>query len=212
MHLTSGVPRKLQEALKGYQAIQNDELEPLIRALILINTTLLMRLGMRERPSYPEEALRCVGAVLTVLREIERLIFELPEEKIFKGQLARFASQVRAARRFVMEQGQEFSVSIDEERSICSWSDRDGNEVLISDCFDSPGPKRVFRCVADSQIARCAQELWRHEQVRWGDQRTVLYRVPTRKELREYLCLDEPAVTKLCQREGFAWLPKAQRG
>jgi hypothetical protein len=43
----------------------------------------------------------------------------------------------------------------------------------------------------------------------FGGRVISLYRVPTRKELREYLCLDEPAVTKLCRAQGFEWLPRA---
>jgi hypothetical protein len=30
------------------------------------------------------------------------------------------------------------------------------------------------------------------------------------KELREYLCVDEPRITKMCRAEGFGWLPRAR--
>lgn len=60
----------------------------------------------------------------------------------------------------------------------------------------------VFSCVTNSRIASCALELWRQEP-------TSPYRIPTRKELREFLCVDQPAITKLCRAEGFDWLPRA---
>jgi hypothetical protein len=70
-------------------------------------------------------------------------------------------------------------------------------------------PHFVFRCEPNSSIAGCAQELWHREQAHWRDRATVLYRVPNRKELCEYLCTDEPTITKLCRDEGFGWLPRA---
>jgi hypothetical protein len=73
------------------------------------------------------------------------------------------------------------------------------------------GPKRVFKCVPRSQIARCASELWEREQASSGGQFSSLFYAPTRKELREYFALDEPSVTKLCREEGFGWLPSAAR-
>jgi hypothetical protein len=210
MHLTTGIPRKLRHALKGFSAIQEGKLEALVHALTLINTSVLLRLELNDGP-YTEDAIRSKVASFTVLREIERLVCGLrDDEKIFKGQLARFASQLRAARRFLMEHEPEYQVLMDEERSKFWFSDWHGRESLISDCFDSPGPKRVLRCEPDSLFARCAQDLWRKEQHSWVNERTVLYRVPTRKELREYLGSDEPAVTKLCRAEGFDWLPRAQ--
>ena len=153
-------------------------------------------------------------AHFAVSEEIERLIYQLPEEKIFKGQLSRSTSLIKAARRFQLFQverhGPEFVLTTDEERSIFWLSDSHGNEVLISDCADRPDSLGVFRCVTHSVIARCALELWAQEQASLGGCATSLYRVPTRKELRECLCLDEPAVTKLCRREGFDWLPCAR--
>jgi hypothetical protein len=208
MHLTTSIPRKLRHALKGFSAIQKGKLEPLVRALTRINTAVLVQLELNDGP-YTEDAIRAKVASFTVLKEIECLVCKLPDEKIFKGQLARFASQLRAARRFIMEHEREYQVLMDEERSKFWFSDCHGRESLISDCFDSPGPKRVFRCEPDSLFARCAQELWHKEGARLRDRATVLYRVPTRKELREYLCSDEPTITKLCRAEGFDWLPRS---
>ncbi len=207
-HLTNGIARPLQEVLKGYQVIKDGKLVPLVRALIRINTADEFNRGKEEAERYKE-------ASRVVLKEIQRLIY-LPEQKIFEGQLARFATLLRAARRFQMEQveryGPQFPISLDEERSKFWISDRHGNELFVSDCDDGPQPLRGFRCDPHSPIAHCAQELWSREQVRLGDRATSLYYVPTRKELGHYFALDEPAVSKLCRAEGFAWLPKAPRG
>jgi hypothetical protein len=96
-------------------------------------------------------------------------------------------------------------ITSDKERpSWASWArdifwtrDIYGNQMVIYG--DKP---LVFSCVTNSRIASCALKLWRQEP-------TSLYRIPTRKELRENLCLDEPAITKLCRAEGFDWLPRA---
>jgi hypothetical protein len=229
MHLTTGIPRKLRHALKGFSAIQDGKLDQLVKALILIDTTFLELLDFPEamlpliEELSTEEVNISRAAAFAVLREIEHLIQPLDQnnEKLFEGRLARFASRVRAARRFLAEHGREFPTrfgaehgrmfptSLDEERSIFWLSDWDGHELLISDYCDFPGPHRVFRCEPDSVFAQCAQELWHNEQQIWGNQRTVLYRVPTRKELREFLGSDEPTVTKLCRAEGLDWLPRA---
>jgi hypothetical protein len=208
MQLQSGLPRKLKDLLKGYPgATLNDQPNPIVSALLLLNINQLAQLlpGRKQRSSS-EDILKCAQASFSVLRQLQSLLFEIPDQKSFETELAHFASWVRAARRLLRAQGEEFVVSIDEERSICLWSDSDGNEVLIADFFDSPGPKRVLRCVLDSPIALCAQEWWHREG------RIMPYRIPTRRELREYLCCDEPTVTKLCRAQGCTWLPRAPSG
>jgi hypothetical protein len=72
---------------------------------------------------------------------------------------------------------------------------------------DAPGaPGEVLRCEPNSRIARCAQALW------LGGDPTKPYRVPTRAELGQHLCLDKPALSKLVRAEGFDWLPRARAG
>lgn len=206
MHLTSGLPRKLRSSLKGFAAIQEGRLEPLVAALTRIDTTCLARLA-GAGSVYSPDAFRCVNGCVAVLTEIECLQRE-PDERIFAERLARFASRIRAARRFRAEQEGEYEISLDQGRSKLWFRDRHGREMLVSDCFDSGGPKRVFRCEPGSVIAQCAQALWVAEQAGFST-RSILYRVPTRKELREFLGVDEPSVTKLCRAEGFGWLPRA---
>ena len=72
---------------------------------------------------------------------------------------------------------------------------------------DAPGaPGETLRWEPDSAIARCAQELWLEKDP------TEPYRVLTRAELGEYLCLDKPAIAKMCRAEGVDWLPRAPAG
>jgi hypothetical protein len=165
----------------------------------------LLRLNGIDNSAEGEEAKNAVA------RGIERLIFQMPDEKIFEGNLARFGTMIRAARRFQMEHhGPEFVISMDEERCKFWFSDAHGHELLIVDCTDGHN-QHSLSCVTHSRIADCALALWNAEEESFGGGATSLYRVPTRKELREYLCLNEPAVTKLCRAQGFEWLPRAGR-
>jgi hypothetical protein len=86
-----------------------------------------------------------------------------------EAKLARLNSHIRAARHFQKFQikhygGSEFKGSIDRARSIFWVNDSHGEEILIGDCTDQPGPRRVFRCVPGSQIARCVLDLWTRKQ------------------------------------------------
>jgi hypothetical protein len=210
MHLTTLLPRNLRTALKGYQAIKNGRLTPLIRALSLISTRLLY-----SPPPHTEDSIRCAKHTFIVLRTIEHLIYHhFAREKAFEDALARFASNLRAARRLALAEiesagGSEFVMSYDKSRGMFCFSDSHGREVMITDCSDAAGVQYSFRCVPSSPIARTAQVLWDREQQSFGDRATCLYRIPTRKELGEELLLDEPAVTKLCHADGVDWLPKA---
>jgi hypothetical protein len=191
-HLVSrAIPRYLHTALKGFHAIENDKLVPLVRDLMRINTA-----------NVDDPDCRLAGEA--VLSEIERLIY-LPEQKIFDAQLGRLVSLIKAARRLQLYHGVEFLRSVDVEGSIFTLCDSHGNEVLMGDV--GAEPKRVYRCVPHSKIADCARELLNQEPADCS----ALYCVPTRKELREYLNADEPRVTHTCQDEGFDWLPRATR-
>jgi hypothetical protein len=211
MHLTEQLPRNLREALKGFQAVQNGRLVPLVHALNRINTNALLS------PNKTEDSIRCKKAGVEILATLEYLIYNsFPNKKSFEEALARFTSCVRAARRLTEAEvefagGPEFPISIDKERSKYWINDSHDRELLIGDCADLPGRQYNFRCVPVpcSPVARITQMLWNREQQSFADRATCLYRVPTRKELREELLLDEPAVTKLCRAEGFDWLPKA---
>jgi hypothetical protein len=211
MHLTTTthLPRNLREALKGYQVVKRGTLAPFAQALILVNTRLLCS------PRQSDDGIRCARHSLRVLSAIERLVNKYSNQKSFEEALARLISNIRAARRLRQAEiefagGDEFAISIDKERSKLWFSDSHDREVLIGDCADTNGPQYSFRCVHNSPIARATQALWDREQQSWSDRASCLYRVPTRKELREELLLDEPAVTKLCRAEGFGWLPRAR--
>jgi hypothetical protein len=209
MHLTTLLPRNLRAALKGYQAIKNARLTPLVRALSLINTRLLYS------PFHPtEDSIRCAKNTFIVLRTIERLIYHFADEKAFEDALARFASNLRAARRLTNTEiefagGSEFVLSTDLERAKFWLTDSFGREVLISDCADIAEP-HTFKCVIHSPIARAIAAIWNRERKSFGDRASCLYYIPTRKEVREELALDEPAITKLCRAEGLDWLPRAK--
>jgi hypothetical protein len=82
-HLSSALTLALREALKGYQVIQDEKLLPLVRHLVGID-------GANNSDG-------CEEANKAVLVEIERLIFKTPEEKIFKGRLARMSTQITAS-------------------------------------------------------------------------------------------------------------------
>jgi hypothetical protein len=100
--------------------------------------------------------------------------------------------------------------SSDKKRCKLWFSDAHERELLVTDYADEHN-QRTLTCVTDSQIADCALALWNAEKKSFGGGATSLYRVPTRKELREHLCLDDPAVTKHCRAQGFEWLPRAAR-
>ena len=210
LHLTTELPRNTCEALKGFRVIENGKVNPLVNALARIDTALLVS----ARSSV--YGLRSRRASFKVLREIERLVYQSPNELIFKAQLARFTSFIKAVRRLQMFEiehygGSQFELSfdsahsIDSAQSISSLSNSHGEEVLLS------GAGHAFASVPRSRIARCALEFWTREQNSSGGRFTSLFYVPTRKELRENFALDEPAITKLCRSEGFGWLPSASR-
>jgi hypothetical protein len=215
LHLTSDLallPRNFREALKGFRAVENGKLIPLVQALCLINTA-----SFYSPLSPNEDFHRGAQACMEVLKEIEHLVQQVADEDSFKVCLARFTSLIKAARRFVRSQIEaygtnQFEVSWDDERRKFCILDRHGDEVLISDYFDLPGPKRVYRCVPRSQIARCVCSLWRAELDKAPGQFSSLYYPLTRKELRQHFCVDDPAITKMCRAEGFGWLLRAPLG
>jgi hypothetical protein len=175
-HLVSqgAIPQHLGAALQGFQVIEEGKLNPLLQALISVDTA-------DTAHRHIEDAIRAKVAGDTVLSEIERLIYQLPDEKIFAGQLARFSTLIRAARRYQAEHhGPEFEISLDDERSKISLIDRHGQEVLISDCFDGDGPKRVFKCVPHSRVVECARTLWHREQDSFDSATSLYYVRPVR--------------------------------
>ena len=187
-HLQSGLSsRQLRRALKGFQAFEDGQLVPLLVAL----------LGYKDVGDWCSFAL---------LMEIRRLIYQEPQDKIFEGRLGRFATLIRAARCYQTLAGPlGLPNCTDLELKKFGASDQDGHKLSFGYFRTIP----VFSCQSHSVVADCACALWKKEQARWGGRPIALYRVPTRKELRQYLGLDEPAVTKLCRAEGFDWLPRA---
>src|SRR5262249_55896605 len=104
---------------------------------------------------------------------IECMVAQSPEQT-FKARLARFNSYIKAAHCLTTFEIQyygtdEFVTEFDAERSKFWLNDSRGAEVLISDSFNTAGPKRVFKCVPRSPIARCVQELWSAEMDRAGN-------------------------------------------
>jgi hypothetical protein len=210
MHLTTTtyLPPNLREALKGYQVVKGGTLAPLVHALRLVNTRLLCS------PSQSDDCIRCARHSLRVLSAIEHLVNNCSNQKGFEKALARLMSNIKAARRLTQVEiefagGAQFALSTDQERSKFWFSDSLNREVLLSDHPHIDKPQDSFRCVPNSPIASATQALWNREHHSWADRATCLYRIPTRKELRQELALDEPAVTKLCRTQGFRWLPRA---
>jgi hypothetical protein len=198
LHLSSGLHRQLRRDLKGYTVIGKDgKLEPLVWALTQISADVI-----HDADPRPDAATRMWANTL-VLHEIEMLIHQFPPScsKIFEGSLRRLATLIRAARILQLYHGPPDAPGAPSQKSPPGsffTGDQSGQRLLVMS-----NPHFVFRCEPNSPIAQCAQKLWRREGA------TVLYRVPTRRELREFLCLDDPAVTKLCHKEGFDWLPRA---
>jgi hypothetical protein len=205
IHLASGLHRQLRGSLKGYSAIGSDgELLPLVRALALSSSDAIYDVDPR-----PDAAQR-KWATYVVVREIEALIRQFRsrrcEREIFERGLHRLTTLIKAAGQY---QTYHAAPGVPELKGPPgSFFAHDTNRERF---WVVSNPRVVYRCVPDSPIAGCAQSLWRQEQARWGDQCTVLYRVPIRKELRVHLCVDEPAITKLARAEGFDWLPRATR-
>jgi hypothetical protein len=202
IHLAGGLHRALRRDLKGYSAIdQDDELLPLVRALALASADAIYDADPRSNAANRKRAAH------VVVREIERLIRQFPKRATFEAELRRLCTSLRAAGQYQMY---HTAPGVPESRNPPGSffaRDRYGQRLLVvSD------PWVVFRCEPHSPVAKCAQELWRQEQARWGDQRTVLYRVPVRKEVRVHMDANEPTVTKLCRAEGFDWLPRAPSG
>jgi hypothetical protein len=200
-HLTSELHRALRRDLQGYQAIGDDDrLEPLVWALARASAYAIYDLDTAPRRK---------AAAFTVIQEIQRLIGSFPQPEIFEERLRRLNTLIRAAGVLGMYHGPPAAPGVPTLPSPPgSFFTRDqyGQRLLIVS-----NPPFVFRCEPNSPIAQCAQKVWREEQAQWGD-RTVLYRIPTRAELGEHLCLDKSATTKLCRAEGFNWLPRESAG
>ena len=199
IHLSTGINRELREALRGYSAIQEEgELVPLVRALFLASADAIYDVDSRTNASERK------AAAYMVLRELTELIGEFPQRESFDRRLRRLATCLRAAGKYQMYHGPPGVPEGASPPGSFFAHDLFGQRLLVT-------PQRDYRCEPDSQIAHCTQKLWRSEQAALADRATSLYRVPTRKQLREYLCLDEPAITKLCRREGCEWLPSSTK-
>jgi hypothetical protein len=100
-HLTSasGLSRKVREALKGYQAIKDGKLVPLVQAL------LDFRVGADADFRSKEDAIRCFASRWIILMEISNLIHQSSEDKIFKTRLGKFNSAIKATRQLKMQLG-----------------------------------------------------------------------------------------------------------
>jgi hypothetical protein len=205
MHLASGLHRALRRDLQGYSAIgAGGELVPLAWALALASSCAIYDI----EPNL--DAAKRKWAAYVVVREIEELIRQFQQNrKIFDDRLRRLATLIKAAGTLEMYHGPPEAPgapSVPSPPGSFFARARYGQRLLIMS-----NPHFVFRCEPDSPIAQCAQKVWRKEQAQWGD-RTVLYCVPTRHDLRDYLDKDEATVTKACRAEGCDWLPRARAG
>jgi hypothetical protein len=73
-----------------------------------------------------------------------------------------------------------------------------GHKPTLNECRQHLQPVTFFvKTTATSDFARIAQE--RRD-------------VPTKKELKEYLAVDEPTITRRCREAGFSWLPSELAG
>jgi hypothetical protein len=216
LHLASSLYRQLRQDLKGYQAIGDDDKPvPLVRALELARADAVYDLDRSANTTIRK------WADYNVVREIQELIaLSSREPKIFEGRARRFVTSMKAAGILAMYRDGPPAAPGGESSPPGTYFSRDrhGRRLLIVS-----NPYFVLRCEPASRIAGCAQELWRKErdqwcwhqeqnQDRWMGQRTVLYLVPTRRQLQEYLCSDGPTVTKVCRAAGFDWLPRASAG
>jgi hypothetical protein len=204
MHLASGLHRALRRDLQGYDATRVcGELEPLVWALWKASSDAIYDADRRP------DAAKHKWAAYLLVREIEELksLFR-QNPKIFLGRLRRLGSSIKAAGTLEMYHGPPEAPgagSLPSPPGSFFTRDRYQRLLIVSN------PSFAFRLEPDSPIAGCAQKEWRKEQAQWGD-RTVLYRVPTRAELRDYLRSDQATVNKKCRAEGFAWLPRARAG
>jgi len=202
-HLAGGLHRALRQDLKGYSVLDEcGELAAMVRMLTLASADAIYEVDPR-----PDAAKRKEAAYI-VIRAIEKLIYQDPfDERLFSGRLRRLCTLLRASRRLAAAQGSPPGVpqNVAAPRACFFARDRSGQRLFFT-------PWARFRIEPSSKIARCAALLWCEDQTLLGDQEaTVLYRIPTRKELRLHLGSDEASVTKLCRREGFDWLPAAGR-
>jgi hypothetical protein len=205
MHLASGLHRALRRDLQGYDAIDTgDKLKPLAWALAVASSGAIYDLD-----SFADTAKR-KWAAYVVVREIEELVSLFQQNRqIFEGRLRRLATLIKAAGIFEMYHGPPEAPgapSLPSPPGSFFARDRYGQRLLLVS-----NPHFVFRCEPHSPIAGCAQKVWHQEQAQWGD-RTVLYSVPTRRDLRDYLEKDEATVNKACRAEGCDWLGRAPAG
>ena len=201
-HLSIGLHRELRDALKGYAAIQAGELAPLVEALGLAGPDWIYdpdSLSSRSNDSSRQ------WAAFVILREIQRLLRLFPKRATFEKELRRFCTSLRAAGQYAMYHTAPGVPESSGPPASFFAHDRYGQRVWVS-----PDPQVAYRCEPDSKIAECAQKVWRQEQDGF-DGASVLYRIPTRKDIREHLNVVEARVTKLCRAEGFNWLPRATR-
>ena len=198
-HLASGLHRNLRKALKGYQVISSDgELEPLVTQLLLASADAIIDADSRANTKERK------WAAFVILREIERLLRLFPERDTFEKELGRFGTLLRAAGQIAKYHSPPGVPESESPPGSFFAGDVYGQRLLISS-----NPSFVFRCEPDSPFAKCAQELWREEEDSWGGHLTSLYRIPSRKDIREHLIVDEARITDLCQTQGFDWLPTA---
>jgi hypothetical protein len=199
-HLASGLHRKLRKALKGHQAITKGKLTPIILQLLAASAEVVYDVDLRE--DVPDRRL----ATFAIILEIQKLVGQFSDSAEFEKALRRLAKAIRSARQVAQYRQPPGAPENRPSPPGSFFAQTGGQEVLV---FSDPS--FVFRREPESQVAECAQKLWRQEQAGFGGRATSLFRVPTRKELREYLCTDESAINKLCQAEGFNWLPRATR-
>ena len=94
-HLSTGLFRELRKALKGYPAIENGALTPLVRALGLASATAIYDLQC-------EDTFRRKAACFVILQALRELLCPFSQDQVFEGRLREFVSSLRAARQVEM--------------------------------------------------------------------------------------------------------------
>ena len=198
-HLANGLHRNLRKALKGYEVINaKGELVPLVEQLLLASADTVY--DADSRPNARDRK----WAAFVVVREIEKLIHLFPDRATFEAQLSRLGTSLRAAGEIAKYHSPPGVPESEGPPGSFFAIDVYGQRLLIMKL-----PPFVLRCESESLFAECAQELWRQEQESWSGQLTSLYRIPSRRDLREHLNVVEARITQLARAEGLGWLPTA---
>jgi hypothetical protein len=218
---TGQAANELKKPLQGYEVLSGGELDRLVHHLSRIHGGFNFG-GISDSQNY-------------VLCEIARIIGEVPDNELDEA-LRRLTTKIKAARRVRQWSGLE-RINLRLDSGGCRfWADRESDKVPVwvvdADYGFKGGPGSLldFRWAEYLELGQLIGgrqpskgELLAHiepaefcirtkEDSIFAQVATELSRVPTKKDIREALCVDYQTLGRLCAESGFVWLPESVGG